>query len=330
MSKITNFLVRLVACFTLISVIAWAPPVFAQGTPGQISLVVPYAAGGPSDSAARMLRPVFERVLGKTTIVENVPGAGGSLGAAKVLRATDGSQILIATPNEVILAPIGLAAVKYKADAFRLVGTVGELPYALIARSDFPAASVDEFIAYSKANPKKPLAYGSMGQGSLNHLATEALRAETGVSLIHIPYKGGAPLLQDVLGGQIDFALTPLAGNVQSLIETGKVKFYGVTSSQRSARLKDWPTVNESKHLKDFVYSIWFGPAVSKETPEATVQRIQAALVEALRQPEVRHGLAELGFMGPVVTTTGEANKLYSAEQRKFRDIAGALKLQPQ
>jgi tripartite-type tricarboxylate transporter receptor subunit TctC len=307
--------------------IAMAPAVYAQS---QVSIVVPYAPGGPSDSAARLVRPVFEKVLGKTTIVENLAGAGGSIGASKVLRATDGTQILLATPNEVILAPIGLSAVRYKPDAFQLVGTLGELPYVLIARPDFPAKNIDELIAYSKANPGKPLSYGSMGTGSINHLATESFGAKTGITITHLPYKGAAPLMQDLLGSQIDFAFTPLAGNIRGLIETGKVKFYGLTSASRSPALKDWPTVNEGKVLKDFVYSIWFGPVVSKETPEPAVQKIRVALEEALRAPDVRKGLSEAGFLEPSITSSAGAEKLYSAEQKKFRDVADSIKLQPQ
>lgn len=318
---------RIVGALFVAASVAFGPVAFAQS---QVSIVVPYSAGGPSDSAARLVRPIFEKVLGKTTIVENLAGAGGSIGAAKVLRANDGSQILLATPNEVILAPIGLSAVKYKPDAFQLVGTLGELPYVLIARPDFPAKNIDEFIAYSKANPGKPLAYGSMGTGSINHLATESFRVKTGTHLTHLPYKGAAPLMQDLLGGQIDFAFTPLAGNVRGLIETGKVKFYGLTSASRSPELKDWPTVNEGKVLKDFVYSIWFGPVVSKETPDAAVLKIRAALEAALRASDVRKGLSEAGFLAPAITSPAVADKLYSAEQKKFRDVADAIKLLPQ
>jgi tripartite-type tricarboxylate transporter receptor subunit TctC len=330
MNKTTTFFRRLIGGFVLFGAAALASSAFAQASGGQLSLVVPYAPGGPSDTAARVLRPVFERVFGKTTIVENLPGAGGSIGASRVLRVTDGSAILLGTPNEVILSPLGLAAVKYKPDAFRLVGTVGELPYALIARTDLPPKTLDELIAYMKANSAKPLSYGSMGPGSMNHLSTEDFGALMGVKLNHVPYKGATPLVQDILSGQLDFAMTPLAGNVQGLIETGKVKFYGVTSAQRSARHKELATVNEGKALKDFVYSIWFGLMVSKETPEPVVQRIQAALVEALKEPEVRRGLAEAGFIDSSVTTSAEADKLYSAEQRKFRQVADAIKLQPQ
>jgi tripartite-type tricarboxylate transporter receptor subunit TctC len=330
MSKSFTLLRRALGGFMLFGAAALALPALAQGSGGQLSLVVPYAPGGPSDTAARVLRPVFESVFGKTTIVENLPGAGGSIGASRVLRVADGSAILLGTPNEVILSPLGLASVKYKPDAFRLVGTVGELPFALIARADLPPKTLDELVAFMKANSAKPLSYGSMGPGSVNHLSTEDFSAVTGVKLNHVPYKGAAPLVQDILAGQLDFAMTPLAGNVQGLIETGKVKFYGITSAQRNARHKDLATVNEGKALKDFVYSIWFGLMVSKETPEPVVQRIQAALVEALKQPEVRRSLAEAGFIDTSITTSAEADKLYAAEQKKFRQVADAIKLTPQ
>jgi tripartite-type tricarboxylate transporter receptor subunit TctC len=302
----------------------------AQGSPNQIALVVPYAPGGPSDSSARLLRPVLERVLGKTVIVENLPGAGGSVGANKVLRASDGTQILLGTPNEPILAPIGLAAVKFKPDEFRLIGTFGELPYALVTRPDFPAKSVDDLVSFSRANPSKALSYGSMGAGSINHLATETMQATTGTNLNHIPYRGAAPLLQDLIGGQIDFAFTPLVGNVFGLIDTGKVKFLGTTSTKRVDRFKDSPTVNEGRALKGFVYSIWFGLLVSKTTPEPVVQRIREALVEALREPDIRRGLADLGFVDFALTSASEADTFYGGEALKFRKVADSIKLQPQ
>jgi tripartite-type tricarboxylate transporter receptor subunit TctC len=330
MPTIFSAVLRVLRGAALIGAVAAAPVAIAQSAPAYFSLVVPYAAGGPADSAARIIRPVFESVLGKTTIVENLAGAGGSIAAAKVLRSADGSQILVGSPNEVILAPLGLSAVRYKPEEFRLVGTIGELPYALIGRPDLPARTVDELIAYSKTNTGRPLSYGSVGTGSLNHLATEAFRAKTGMQLTHVPYKGGAPLVQDVMSGQIDFAFTPLAGNVPGLIEAGKVKFYGLTTVTRSARWKDWPTVNEGAILKDFVYSIWVGPVVPRSTPEPVVQRISAALEEALRQPEVRKGLADAGFLGAGITSPAQAQKLYASESEKFKQVADAIKLKPQ
>jgi tripartite-type tricarboxylate transporter receptor subunit TctC len=332
-SKVRWFVPRVALAFGAVAALVGSSltvAVHAQSTANQISLVVPYAPGGPSDSSARLLRPVLERVLGKTVIVENAPGAGGSIGAAKVLRATDGSQILLGTPNEPILAPIGLAAVKFKADEFRLVGTFGELPFALVTRADFPAKNVDELVNFSRANPGKALAYGSMGAGSINHLATESMQAATGTNLNHVPYRGAAPLIQDLLGGQIDFAFTPLVGNLFGLIDTGKVKFLGTTSTKRVARFKDAPTVNEGRALKDFVYGIWFGLLVSKATPEPVVQKIRDSVVEALRDPDIRRGLGELGFVEFALTTAAETDKFYSAEALKYRKVADSIKLQPQ
>lgn len=329
MSTIPFALLRLLRAAALFSAFAASVPAIAQNTPAQFSILVPYAPGGPADTAARLIRPVFESALGKTTIVENLAGAGGSIGAAKVLRSGDGSQILMGSPNEIILAPLGLSAVRYKPGEFRLLGTVGELPYVLIARPDLPASTVDELVAYAKAHEARPLSYGSMGSGSINHLATEAFGTKTGVQLNHIPYKGAAPLVQDVAAGQIDFAFTPLAGPVQGLIETGKVKFFGVTTATRSAR-PDWPTVNEGKVLKDFVYSIWVGPVVPRSTPEPVVQRLNAALAEALRQPDVRKGLVAAGFLDTGTASLAGAQKLYATEADKFRQIAEAIKLQPQ
>jgi len=303
---------------------------YAQPAAHQVSLVVPYAPGGPSDATARMIRPVFEKVLGKPTIVENLAGAGGSIGAARALRAADGSVILIGSPNEVILAPIGLSSVKFKADDFRLVGTVGQVPYALVGRADLPARNLDELIAYAKSNAAKPLAYGSMGPGSLNHLATEAFAEKTGIRLTHVPYKGGAPLIQDLVGGQIDFAFATLAGNVEGLIQTGKLKIYGVTTATRTPKYKAWPTIAEHAGLNDFVYSIWVGPLVSKATPEPTVQKLSAALSESLKDPEVQKGLSDAGLVEPSIANLEKANNYYRSEINKFRHTAESLKIAPQ
>lgn len=303
----------------------------AQDYPrGNVSLVVPYPVGGPSDAAARIIQPLMQQALGKPTIVENVAGAGGAIGAQKVLTSADGHLVLIGSPNEVILAPLANASARFKSEDFRIVGLLGAIPYVLVGRADLAPKDIDELIAFGRDPASKSLSYGSVGIGSLNHLAGEDFKAQTGVKMHHVPYKGGAPLVQDLIGGQIDIAFTPLAGPVLNLIETGKLRFYGVTTAARSERLKQLTTVNEGKTLKNFVYSIWVGPLVAQSTPDASVARLAAALTEAMKSPDVRKSIAAAGFFEMPSDAANEPTRLYQAEAAKFRKLAQSINLQAQ
>ena len=221
-----------------------------------VNLMVPYPAGGPSDAIARIMNAPLGKELGQQVLVENLGGVSGALAAQKVLAApSDGYYIFQGSPNEVILSPLANAAVKLKTEDFRLVHPVADAVMVVVTRKDLGVNSVDELIALARKSADKPLTYGSVGIGSLYHLILENVQAQTGIKLAHVPYKGNAPLLQDIGGGQVDFAVLVYSAAMGALAEQGKMKVIGQLGAQRSELLKNLPTASEGQALKNFSYS---------------------------------------------------------------------------
>jgi tripartite-type tricarboxylate transporter receptor subunit TctC len=243
-----------------------------------VNLMVPYPAGGPSDAVARIFFNPLGKELGQQVLVENLGGVSGALAAQKVLAApADGYYLFQGSPNEVILSPLANAAVKLKTEDFRLVQPVADAVMVFVTRKDLPANNVDELIALARKSADRPLSYGSVGIGSLYHLILENVQATTGIKLDHVPYKGNAPLLQDIAGGQVDFAVLVYSAAMGALADQGRLKVIGQLGAQRSELLKNVPTASEGQSLKNFSYKIWTGYMVPKSTPEDVVQRLHAA-----------------------------------------------------
>lgn len=312
--------------------LAAAGAVFAQSYPTKtVNLMVPYPAGGPSDAAARIFTTPLGKELGQPVIVENLGGASGAIAAQKVLSApADGYYLFQGSPNEVILAPLANAAVKLKAEDFRLVHPMTDAVMVFVARKDLPANSVDELIALARKSRDKPLTYGSVGVGSLYHLIMEDVQHRTGTQMIHAPYKGNAPLLTDIGGGQVDFAVLVYSAAMGAMADQGRLKVIGQLGGQRSELLKDVPTVSEGKELKDFSYKIWSGFMVPKNTPEDVVQRLHKAIGATLKDPAVRSQLAVQTQLASPQMSLAEAAKFYDAEIARYRAIAKSINLQPQ
>jgi tripartite-type tricarboxylate transporter receptor subunit TctC len=312
--------------------LAAAGTVFAQAYPTKtVNLMVPYPAGGPSDAAARIFTAPLGKELGQPVIVENLGGASGAIAAQKVLSApADGYYLFQGSPNEVILAPLANAAVKLKAEDFRLVHPMTDAVMVFVARKDLPANSVDELIALARKSKDKPLTYGSVGVGSLYHLIMEDVQHRTGTQMIHAPYKGNAPLLTDIGGGQVDFAVLVYSAAMGAMADQGRLKVLGQLGAQRSELLKDVPTASEGKELKDFSYKIWSGFMVPKNTPEDVVQRLHKAIGATLKDPAVRSQLAVQTQLASPAMSLAEASKFYEAETARYRAIAKTINLQPQ
>ncbi|MEJ8811134.1 tripartite tricarboxylate transporter substrate binding protein [Variovorax ureilyticus] len=312
--------------------LAAAGTVFAQAYPTKtVNLMVPYPAGGPSDAAARIFTTPLGKELGQPVIVENLGGAAGAIAAQKVLSApADGYYLFQGSPNEVILAPLANAAVKLKAEDFRLVHPMTDAVMVFVARKDLPANSVDELIALARKSKDKPLTYGSVGVGSLYHLIMEDVQHRTGTQMIHAPYKGNAPLLTDIGGGQVDFAVLVYSAAMGAMADQGRLKVIGQLGGQRSELLKDVPTVSEGKELKDFSYKIWSGFMVPKNTPEDVVQRLHKAIGATLKDPAVRSQLAVQTQLASPQMSLAEAAKFYETEIARYRAIAKSINLQPQ
>ncbi len=292
-----------------------------------VSISVMYPAGSAPDVTARLFQPLLTKDLGQPVIVENVSGAGGTIGVQKVLAgAADGHNLLIASPTELILSPISIPSVKYRAEDLRLFGVVGSVSFALMARADLPANNIQELIALSKKPGTKELSYGSVGPGSVLHLMGAQLARLTGMQMLHVPYKGTPPLSQDMLGGQIDMAFLPLAGGFMGLIGQGKLKVLGVATLVPLAAYPKLPTLaSQDKALAGFEFDAWAGLLLSRKAPDSVVTRLNKSFNDALRDPELRRGLESTGITLASPMTTSELDSFFAEQIGRYRALAAAI-----
>lgn len=298
-----------------------------------LTLMVPYPAGGVSDVIARIVSPVLAKHLDRTVIVENLGGAGGAIAAQKVLNApADGSIIYQGSPNELILTPMAVAAVKHKSEDFRPVQSITLNEMIVFARKDLPVGNGDELAAYAAKMAKegRPLTYASVGPGSLYHVLGEQMSKVLNVPMTHVPYKGGAPATQDLMGGLVDIFITPYGKSYVELVNSGKIKAVAALSAERQASFKSVPTLNESKALKGFVFDTWQTYFVRKDTPEPVVQALHKALSEVANDTGVRTTLEAQGMIVPKPVALDKVTKSYSDEIVQYRAIAKSINLQAQ
>ncbi len=306
----------------------------AQAFPSKpVVLMVPYPVGGVSDVIARTLSATLAKHLGQPVIVENLGGASGGIAAQKVLNSpADGYIIFQGSPNELVLAPLANAAIKYRSEDFRLVQMITINPLVMLARKDLPASNGDELLAYARkaAAAGKPLTYASVGPGSFYHLLGEHLSKVTGVAMVHVPYKGGAPAVQDLLAGQVDIFMTPYGKGQVQLVREGKLKAPVVLSAERQSLFSEVPTFAESQSLKEFIFDIWAGYFVRRDTPEPIVQALHWALGEVANDAHVRSQLEAQAMVVPRPLPLSDLSKLYTDNTAQVRAIAKAMNLQPQ
>lgn len=318
----------------LLAGLVLAGSAWAQAFPAKpVSLMVPYPAGGLSDVIARTINTSLAKQLGQPVIVENLGGASGGIAAQKVLNTpADGHMIFQGSPNELILAPLANAAIKYKSEDFRLVQMISINPLAMFARKDLPAANGDELVAYAKktAAAGKPLTYASVGPGSMYHLLGEHMSKLSGVPMTHVPYKGAAPAQQDLMAGEVDIFMTPYGKGPVQLAEDGKLKVVAALSLERQDMIKKAPTLNESTALKGFVFETWAGYFVHKDTPEAVVVALHKALSEVANDPAIRSALEAQAMVVPRPQSLAGMSKVYADNTSRYRSIAKAMNLQPQ
>ncbi len=304
----------------------------AQTFPNHLmTMIVPYPAGGPSDFVARALQPELSRLLGQPMIVDNVGGVGGAIGIARTLAApADGHTMVMASPMELVLAPLAMAAVKHKPEDLKLVGLLVNTSMIMLGRKDLPGHTVEELVELAGKPGAKELSYGSVGAGSMYHLVAETFSKRTGVKMLHVPYKGAAPLLNDLMGGQIDLVFMPLAGGVPALIKEGKVKAYGIAAKQPHPLFPALPALAAGRTLQGFEFDLWAGIEVPRATPDAVVDRLNQAIVEALRQPEIRKAYESTGSVPAPPLSAAELARLYTSEIARYQGIAKAVNVQPQ
>jgi tripartite-type tricarboxylate transporter receptor subunit TctC len=261
-----------------------------------VTMLVPYAAGGPTDTVARVTGQAMIKVLGQTVVVENRPSAGGILAPESVKNAKpDGYTILI---HHIGMAttPALYRQLRFNPlTDFDYIGLINDVPMTLIARQNFPAKDFKEFLAYIKANKSK-ITYANAGIGAASHLCGMLFMSAIQTDMLTVPYKGTAPAMNDLLGGQVDF-MCDQTTNTTAQIKSGKVKAYAVTSKKRVPSLAEIPTLDELG-LKGFEVGIWHGLYAPKGTPKPALDKLTAALQDALKDETVKKRFADLGAEG--------------------------------
>lgn len=273
-----------------------ANPASGQSWPTRpITMVVPFAAGGPMDTVGRIMAVSLSDTLGQSVIVENVGGGGGMTGSARVAKAApDGSQFVLGNVGTHAVAQMLSKNPPYNVmNDFAPVGLFADLSLVLVARKDLPASNLKEFIAYAKANQEK-MQFGSASAGSATHLGCALLNAAAGVTITHIPYRGGAPAMQDLVGGRIDYLCidTPIA---IPLIESGQIKALAILTQGRSSSLPNVPSAQE-QGLVGFEAANWAAFFLPKGTPEPIVAKLNAATVAALDNPTIQKRMKDVGI----------------------------------
>jgi tripartite-type tricarboxylate transporter receptor subunit TctC len=271
-----------------------ASATFAQQYPNrQITMLVPFAAGGPTDTVARVVAQSMSKPLGQTVIVENKPSAGGILAPEQAKNSKpDGYTILI---HHVGMAttPALYRQLRFNPlTDFDYIGLINDVPMTLIARANFPAKDFKEFLSYAKTNKDK-ITYANAGIGAASHLCGMLFMSSIETDFLTIPYKGTGPAMNDLLGGTVDF-MCDQTTNTTSQIRSGKVKVYGVTSAKRIPSLQDVPTLQE-QGLKNFEVGIWHGLYAPKGLPKPVLDKLVAALQDTLKDENVKKRFAELG-----------------------------------
>ena len=298
-----------------------------------LNMIVPYPAGGPADVQARQLEPLLRKAFGYALLVDNVAGASGSIGIQKLLSAPpDGHTMLLGTASDVILGPLALSAVRHRPEQLRLLGITGRSPLILVGNSRLAPQTFEQLATYVRNPAGQGVSYGSIGPGSLFHLVAEDLRSRWAVAMTHAPYKGAAPLVQDLIGGHLDLAVLPSAGNVVELISQGKLRAYAVADDRRLAQLDALPTFAEAGGVgfKDFVYEIWGGLFVDRRLRLELALRINEALDAALTDSEYRQAQLGAGSTPGTPMSLEEADRVFEQEIARFRRIAERIGLRPQ
>ena len=266
---------------------------WAQGYPTRsIKLIVPFAPGGSTDIIARLVAEPMRKELGQAVVVENIGGAAGALGTMQVARGqADGYTLAIATVSTMIVYGATRAKPQYTIDDFAPITNIASMPNVLTVNPSFPAKNLVEFIKVLKANPGK-YSFGSSGVGSINHMLGESFQAEAGVKMVHVPYKGSGPAMQDLMGGQIDSLFDQFPSS-KTYIDSGKLRAIGVISPKRIPGY-DVMTMEEAG-MKGFTDEAWYGLLAPAKVPPEVLARLTAAMKKVMADPELRDRLDKIG-----------------------------------
>ncbi len=316
---------RILRVLAAAALVAVAPVALhaAEPFPGkQIRFVVPYPPGGPLDTVARLLGQKVSASIKHPVVIDNVPGAGGNIGAGTVARAApDGYTILMGAVATHAINPTLYPTIPYDAEKdFVAVTQVASTPNVLVVNPALEATTVAEFIKLAKSKPGK-LNFGSGSTGSAGHLAGELFKSLAGIDMAHIPYRGAAAAMQDLIGGRVDLMFDNFASSAAQ-VKAGRVRALAVTTAKRSALAPELPTIAESG-LPGFDISTWFGIFVPAGTPRPVVDRLHDEFVKALAAPDVREKMLNLGAE-PVGSTPGEFAAYVRSEAAKYAKLVKA------
>jgi tripartite-type tricarboxylate transporter receptor subunit TctC len=288
--------------------------------------VVGYPPGGSVDFVARTIAPELGRRMGQPIVIDNAAGASGTIGTQKVVNATaDGYTLLLGSGSEISIARLTNAAVRYDGvrDLSPLV-LIGTQPMVLVGKADIVAKTTDELVAAAKASPGK-LSFASAGTGTPLHLAGELINQQGRIQILHVPYKGAAPMVNDILGGQIDLAVLVLSSAMPH-IKAGKVRAFGVTEAKRSKAAPDIPALAETKALEGVDMGVWFGLFAPAKLPSAVADRLQKELLATLAEPSIRTKLTDAG-VDVIAAPAADLTSFVIRETQKYKRIVEIAKI---
>jgi tripartite-type tricarboxylate transporter receptor subunit TctC len=293
---------------------------FAQGYPNKpIRVIVPWPPGQATDLAARIVAEKLGQAFGQTLVVENRPGAGGAIGTEAVVKAApDGYTLLASSSGPLSIMP-NLQKTPYDPlKDLAPVSLTARAPFALIAHPSFPAASAREFVQLARANPGK-YTFSSSGTGATAHLFAELLNSMAQIKAVHVPYKGSAPAMTDLIGGQISYSVETVA-SVIGHYKAGRLKVYGVTTARRTASLPDVPTLAEAADLPGLDAAAWIGYSAPAGTPRDVLARLSAEIQKAMQAPDMRERYVTLG-LDQASMTPDEMAAFMKREQDRYAQI---------
>ena len=314
---------RIFAACLLAALAGGAP---AQDYPAKpIRLIVPFATGGVTDTSARVMADKLSQRLGQNMIVENRPGGSGNPGTQYVAQsAADGYTLLLAFDGTMVINPFVFPKVPFDTvKDFVPVTKLGDAALVLVAHPSLPAKNFGELMAYSKANPGK-LSFGHSGTGGTTHVAGELLKQRTGLDMTHIPYKSGGQAVIDAIGGQVPLAYSAVAG-AQAYVKAGKLVAIGVSTPRRVGSLPGVPTFIE-QGVSGFDVSSWVGIMAPAKTPRAVIDKLNAAIVAVLKEPDVRERFATLG-VEPVGNTPEQFGEQIKVDLARWQKVVEAARI---